>query len=78
MCGIFSSNKCYCLLYEFIETIATADPKVAFKDVDLAIMVGAMPRREGMLRKDLLKANVKIFEVQGKALDEVAKKDVKV
>lgn len=68
------------LLYTYtsIETIATADPKVAFKDVDLAIMVGAMPRREGMLRKDLLKANVKIFEVQGKALDEVAKRDVKV
>lgn len=67
-----------CALPLLKETIATADPKVAFKDVDLAIMVGAMPRREGMLRKDLLKANVKIFEVQGKALDEVAKKDVKV
>ncbi|RDD44904.1 Malate dehydrogenase, cytoplasmic [Trichoplax sp. H2] len=67
-----------CALPLLKETIATDDPKVAFKDIDLAIMVGAMPRREGMLRKDLLKANVKIFEVQGKAIDEVAKKDVRV
>jgi len=58
--------------------VSTHDPMVAFKDVDAAFMVGAMPRREGMERKDLLKANVKIFEVQGKALDAVAKKTVKV
>lgn len=44
----------------------------------MAILVGAMPRREGMERKDLLKANAKIFESQGKALDENAKKTVKV
>ncbi|XP_078000705.1 malate dehydrogenase, cytoplasmic-like [Glandiceps talaboti] len=60
------------------ETIATAEPDVAFKDLDVAILVGAMPRREGMERKDLLKANAKIFDVQGKALDKVAKKNVKV
>lgn len=58
--------------------IATADPAVAFADIDAAILVGAMPRREGMERKDLLQANVKIFETQGKALDQHAKKTVKV
>lgn len=58
--------------------IATDDPNVSFKDADVAIMVGAMPRREGMERKDLLKANAKIFETQGKALDQYAKKTVKV
>ena len=41
-------------------------------------MVGAMPRKEGMERKDLLAANVKIFKVQGQALDQYAKKSVKV
>ena len=56
----------------------TADPAVAFADVDAAILVGSMPRREGMERKDLLQANAKIFEVQGKALDKHAKKTVKV
>jgi malate dehydrogenase len=58
--------------------IATADPLVGFKDCDSAFLVGAMPRREGMERKDLLKANRKIFKEQGEALDKVAKKDVKV
>ena len=60
------------------EVIPTADAAEAFKDIDVAILVGAMPRREGMERKDLLKANAKIFETQGKALDENAKKTVKV
>merc|ERR1712111_164510 len=58
--------------------VATDDPEVGFKDVDAAFMVGAMPRREGMERKDLLAANVKIFKVQGEALDKYAKKTVKV
>ena len=58
--------------------IPTADAAVAFKDIDVAILVGAMPRKEGMERKDLLKANAKIFETQGKALNENAKKTVKV
>ena len=44
--------------------VSTDDPNVAFKDVDAAFLVGAMPRREGMERKDLLAANVKIFKVQ--------------
>jgi malate dehydrogenase len=51
---------------------------VAFKDIDVAILVGAMPRREGMERKDLLKANVKIFREQGEAINQLAKKTVKV
>ena len=58
--------------------IPTADAKVAFQNIDAAILVGAMPRKQGMERKDLLKANAKIFVAQGKALDEVAKKTVKV
>ncbi len=62
----------------FTEVVSTSDPAVAFKDVDAAILVGAMPRREGMERKDLLKANVKIFKAQGQALDQNARKSVKV
>lgn len=58
--------------------VPTADPKEAFADVDAAFLVGAMPRREGMERKDLLSANVKIFKAQGQALDQYAKKTVKV
>ncbi|CAG0903639.1 unnamed protein product [Cyprideis torosa] len=58
--------------------VATADADAAFKDIDAAFLVGAMPRKEGMERKDLLAANVKIFKVQGKALDTEAKKSVKV
>lgn len=58
--------------------VPTADPVVAFKDIDAAFLVGAMPRKEGMERKDLLAANVKIFKVQGEALDKYAKKSVKV
>jgi len=58
--------------------VATDDPNVAFKDIDAAFLVGAMPRKEGMERKDLLAANVKIFKVQGQALDTQAKKTVKV
>jgi len=58
--------------------VPTADPMVAFDKVDAAFMVGAFPRKEGMERKDLLKANCGIFVSQGKALDAVAKKSVKV
>ncbi|CAL4151019.1 unnamed protein product, partial [Meganyctiphanes norvegica] len=60
------------------EVIPTDDPAVAFKDIDAAFLVGAMPRKEGMERKDLLAANVKIFKVQGQALDQHAKKSVRV
>jgi len=58
--------------------VPTADPVEAFKDIDAAFLLGAMPRKEGMERKDLLAANVKIFKVQGEALDKHAKKTVKV
>ena len=57
---------------------ATDEVAAAFRDIDAAFLVGAMPRREGMERKDLLAANVKIFKVQGEALDKWAKRTVKV
>jgi malate dehydrogenase len=58
--------------------VAASDPTVAFKDADIALLVGARPRGPGMERKDLLEANGKIFAPQGQALDKVAKRDVKV
>ena len=58
--------------------IAADDANVAFKDADIAILVGARPRGPGMERKDLLQENAKIFTVQGKALNDVASRDVKV
>ena len=58
--------------------VPTADPRVAFKDAQVALLVGARPRGPGMERKDLLEANGKIFEPQGRALSEVASRDVKV
>jgi malate dehydrogenase len=58
--------------------IPTSDPMVAFKDVEVALLVGARPRGPGMERKDLLEANGKIFAPQGKALDAVASRKVKV
>ncbi|MEP7261756.1 MAG: malate dehydrogenase [Usitatibacter sp.] len=58
--------------------IAASDARVAFKDVDVALLVGARPRGPGMERKDLLEANGAIFVPQGKALNEVASRDVKV
>jgi len=67
-----------CALPLLVSIIGTSDPTVAFNNVDAAMLVGAMPRREGMERKDLLKANGKIFQAQGQALDQYAKKTVKV
>ena len=58
--------------------VATDDPEVGFKDSDYALLVGAMPRKQGMERKDLLTANSKIFSVQGKAINEHANPDIKV
>ena len=58
--------------------VQTDDPMVAFKDADVAILVGARPRTKGMERKDLLEANGAIFTVQGKALNDVASRNVKV
>ena len=58
--------------------VATDDAKVAFKDCNVALLVGARPRGPGMERKDLLLANAQIFSAQGKALDAVADRDVRV
>ena len=58
--------------------IASDDPEVAFKDADIAILVGARPRGPGMERADLLQANAQIFTVQGAALNKVASRNVKV
>lgn len=58
--------------------VATDDANVAFKDVDYALLVGARPRGPGMERKDLLEANGAIFGPQGKAINDHAKRDVKV
>jgi malate dehydrogenase len=67
-----------CALPLVRQVVATTDVNVAFKDISAAFMVGAMPRKQGMERKDLLSANVKIFKEQGQALDKNASKDVKV
>ncbi|HEX7097746.1 MAG TPA: malate dehydrogenase [Acidimicrobiia bacterium] len=58
--------------------VTTTDPREAFADADVALLVGAMPRKEGMQRSDLLEANGAIFKPQGEALSEVASRDVKV
>lgn len=60
------------------EIIPTTDPLVGFKDADVAILVGARPRGPGMERSDLLQANAKIFQAMGSAIDQVAKKSIKV
>ncbi|HVC01190.1 MAG TPA: malate dehydrogenase [Steroidobacteraceae bacterium] len=57
---------------------AADDPKVAFRDCDYAMLVGARPRGPGMERKDLLLENAKIFRAQGQALDAVASRNVRV
>lgn len=58
--------------------VGTADAEVAFKDADIAMLVGARPRGPGMERKDLLLENAKIFTAQGAALNKAASRDVKV
>src|SRR5690242_11844391 len=60
------------------DMVQTDDPDSAFGDVDVALLVGAMPRKEGMERSDLLSANGGIFKPQGEALSRSAKRDVKV
>jgi len=58
--------------------VGTGDPKVAFKDADYVLLVGAKPRGPGMERKDLLMENAKIFIEQGRALNEVASRQMKL
>ena len=60
------------------DLVVTDDPKSAFRDEASVLLVGALPRGKGMERKDLLEINGEIFAAQGKALDEVADRDVKV
>lgn len=60
------------------DIVTSDDPLVAFKDADYALLVGAMPRKAGMERGDLLGANGGIFKPQGEALNQVASRDVKV
>ncbi|MFL6604356.1 MAG: malate dehydrogenase [Steroidobacteraceae bacterium] len=60
------------------KVVVTDDAKVAFRDCNAAMLVGARPRGPGMERKDLLMANAQIFSAQGKALNEVADRNVKV
>jgi len=60
------------------DIICTDDANVAFGDADVALLVGAMPRKAGMERSDLLSANGGIFKPQGKALSDSAKKDIKI
>lgn len=73
---VMELNDCAFPLVQGI--VASDDPEVAFKDADYALLVGARPRGPGMERKDLLEANAAIFSVQGKALNKVASRDVKV
>jgi malate dehydrogenase len=58
--------------------VMTDKPELAFGDADLALLVGAMPRKQGMERSDLLAANGAIFTAQGRAIAESASKDVRV
>ena len=60
------------------KVVATDDARIAFKDCHAALLVGARPRGPGMERKDLLLANAQIFSAQGKALNDVAARDVRV
>jgi len=60
------------------QVIITDDPKVAFRDTEIALLIGARPRSKGMERKDLLEANGAIFSEQGKLLNEYAERHVKV
>jgi malate dehydrogenase len=67
-----------CAFLTLNKVTATDDARTAFKDCDFAMLVGARPRGPGMERKDLLLENAKIFSAQGKALDAVASREVRV
>lgn len=73
---VMELNDCAAPLLQRV--IVTDDPQLAFKNVDYAFLIGARPRGPGMERKDLLTVNAEIFAVQGKALSDVASRDVKV
>ena len=67
-----------CALPLLREVVATDDPATAFKDANIALLVGSRPRGPGMERSELIAANAKIFGAQGKALNDCADRDVKV
>lgn len=73
---VMELNDCAFPLLQGI--VATDDANVAFDDVSYALLVGSMPRKDGMERKDLLGANGGIFAPQGKALNDHARRDVKI
>jgi len=68
-------DAAYPLLHGIVQT---SNPDVAFKDADICLLVGAIPRKEGMKRADLLEKNIGIFKVQGTAIDKYASRNVKV
>ena len=67
-----------CAFPNLQQVICSDDPRVAFRDAEVVLMVGARPRSKGMERKDLLEANGAIFTTQGRAINEVAARDIKV
>src|SRR5258708_29654088 len=67
-----------CAFPTLSRAVVTDDANVAFRDCHAALLVGARPRGPGMERKDLLLANAQIFSAQGKALNEVADRSVRV
>lgn len=73
---VMELQDCASPLLHRVET--SDDPRVAFRNADYVFLVGARPRGPGMERKDLLEVNAEIFSVQGKALNDVASRDVKV
>lgn len=60
------------------QVIFTTDPNVAFRDADVAILLGAFPRKQGMERKDLMEKNISIFKTMGTAIEKNANKNIKV
>jgi malate dehydrogenase len=67
-----------CAYGPLVDVITTDDANVAFGDADISLLIGAMPRKDGMERADLLTANGGIFKPQGRAIAKNAKKNVKV
>jgi malate dehydrogenase len=67
-----------CAFPQLADVVATDDPATAFRDIDAAMLVGSRPRSKGMERRDLLAANAEIFKIQGRALNEAAKREARV
>jgi malate dehydrogenase len=67
-----------CAFPNLTDVICTTDPLEAFENVDVIVLVGGFPRKQGMERKDLIEANTKIFTTMGRTINEVASPDVKV